>query len=273
MSNDLTRTLAALQSLAPLELAAPWDNVGLLLEARDARAPVERIALTIDLTEPVLAEARAWGAQLIVAYHPVIFSGLKHITRANATGRILLDAVEAGVAIYSPHTALDAVPGGVNDWLLDTVGPMDERAVVEPPPPAFAGTGPAGMGRTGRLSTPAPLPALSAHIKVGLGLTHVRVASAPAHASGSPIETVAVCPGAGGGLFESVGDVDLLLTGEMRHHDVLARVARGTSVILTDHTQCERGFLGGFAETLAGALSGEVEVRVSAVDGDPLVTV
>ena len=64
--------------------------------------------------------------------------------------------------------------------------------------------------------------------------------------------------------------MDLLVTGEMRHHDVLARVASGTSVILTDHSHSERGYLPVLAARLAEALASGVEVRVSEVDADPL---
>ena len=69
-------------------------------------------------------------------------------------------------------------------------------------------------------------------------------------------------------MFASVSDVDLLLTGEMRHHDVLARQERGVAVILTDHTHTERGFLPIFGARLA-RLTG-CRVTVSACDADPL---
>jgi putative NIF3 family GTP cyclohydrolase 1 type 2 len=81
------------------------------------------------------------------------------------------------------------------------------------------------------------------------------------------VSTVAVCPGAGGSLFQGVR-ADLLLTGEMRHHDVLAQVERGGAVILTDHTNTERGFLAIYAERV-GRVCG-VEVVRSARDHDPL---
>jgi putative NIF3 family GTP cyclohydrolase 1 type 2 len=80
---------------------------------------------------------------------------------------------------------------------------------------------------------------------------------------------VAVCPGAGGSVFEQVDEVDLLVTGEMRHHDVLSRASQGTSVILTDHTNSERGFLASLAKRLTDACLG-LEVSVSKVDRDPL---
>jgi putative NIF3 family GTP cyclohydrolase 1 type 2 len=82
---------------------------------------------------------------------------------------------------------------------------------------------------------------------------------------------VAVCPGAGGSLFSKVRFTDLLVTGEMRHHDVMGRLAGNTSVILTDHTNTERGYLPILAKRLSEAV--KVQTIVSQVDADPLVIV
>jgi putative NIF3 family GTP cyclohydrolase 1 type 2 len=103
-------------------------------------------------------------------------------------------------------------------------------------------------------------------IKAHLGLEHVRLSRAE---TTDPISTFGVCPGAGGSVFEKLAAVDLLLTGEMRHHDVLARRARGTHVVLTDHTNTERAYLPHFAQDLAKACPG-LSVYVSRADTDPL---
>lgn len=110
--------VAVLGTIAPLELAETWDKVGLLAgdRTRVARGP---ILLTIDLTESVLAEAVACKAAAVVAYHPPIWDPLTRITDATPRQRIILRALEAGIAIYSPHTALDAVSGGITDWLCE----------------------------------------------------------------------------------------------------------------------------------------------------------
>jgi dinuclear metal center YbgI/SA1388 family protein len=267
----LQTVLTTLDTLAPLRYAAKWDNVGLLVEPPQM-PEVLAAHLTIDLTEAVYDEARAAGAQLIVAYHPPIFGGLKRLTMAAPITRTVLRAAADGVAVYAPHTALDAVCGGVNDWLIEGLGPIDARAAIEPIEDERAPEPWLGMGRTGRLRTPLGTAAVVARLKAHLGLPAIRVAWAARHAAGAPIERVAVCPGAGGSLFEGVRGVDLLVTGEMRHHDVLARVAGGTSVVLTDHTNTERGFLPVYAEQLRAACPGLV-VTVSAVDADPMVVV
>ncbi len=113
---DVTR---ALGEIAPLHLAEPWDKVGLLI-AGDGRT-VTRALLAIDLTPDVLAEAIAARAELVVGYHPLLFKPLDRLDGATWQGRVALDAVRAGIAVYSPHTALDAVAGGINDWLVECV--------------------------------------------------------------------------------------------------------------------------------------------------------
>jgi len=273
----LASVIAALEALAPLALAASWDNVGLLVEPPPGRDDVvRRVLLTIDLGERELDEALASGCELVVAYHPPIFQPLSRLTRASAAERIVLRAVAHRVALYSPHTALDAVPGGVNDWLLQAFGDRarEVRALSPAPDPegarASGGGAVAGAGRLAVLDPPLGLEATVAAVKRHLGLEHVRLAAAERHAAGEPIRSVAVCPGAGGSLFADVRGADLLWTGELRHHDVRAHNAAGASVILCDHTNTERGYLPLLAERLRARLDGAVEVTVSARDRDPL---
>jgi dinuclear metal center YbgI/SA1388 family protein len=248
--------------------------VGLLV-APVVAPEISRVHLTIDLTEPVYAEARApraegqpanRPAELIVAYHPPIFGGLKRLRPDSPLTRTLLRAITDGVAIYSPHTALDAVPGGVNDWLLTRLGPCAEVRFIEASPSGEPGH---GLGRVGRLLVPMGIDDAVTQLKRNLGLPAVRLAASERHRAGANIERVAVCPGAGGSLLMGVRDVDLIVTGEMRHHDVLACVSRGTSVVLTDHTHCERGFLPEYAQRLRNALP-SLTVSVSVLDDDPL---
>jgi dinuclear metal center YbgI/SA1388 family protein len=111
-----------LNGIAPTRNAESWDNVGLL--AGDPAQDVTRVLLTIDYTEAVAEEARREGCDAVVAYHPPLFEAIKRVTG----GSLIYDAVRRGVAIYSPHTALDVVAGGTNDMLADVLGLGPERA-------------------------------------------------------------------------------------------------------------------------------------------------
>ena len=121
----------AMGTIAPLRFAEPWDRVGLLI-GRPESPLAGGILLTIDLTEPVLEEAVAKGARAIVAYHAPIWEPIKRLTSETSRGRILLGCAEAGISVYTPHTALDAAPGGVNDWLETLKLESSSRCTLTP---------------------------------------------------------------------------------------------------------------------------------------------
>jgi dinuclear metal center YbgI/SA1388 family protein len=108
--------LDVMEKVAPTRYAESWDNVGLLVG--DPEQQVSQALLAIDYTREVAEERARLGCELVVAYHPPIFTAMKRIT----AGGVAFDAARAGVAIYSPHTALDVADGGTNDVLCDLLG-------------------------------------------------------------------------------------------------------------------------------------------------------
>ena len=120
---DITEKI---EKIAPLKLAQDWDNVGLLIG--DPQRNVKNILLTIDITKEVLAEAKRLRTDLVISYHPVIWDGIKKITTDNQSS-IVYDLIQADIAVFSIHTALDAVPGGVNDGLAEIIGIVDGRPI------------------------------------------------------------------------------------------------------------------------------------------------
>lgn len=128
---ELQALAQVLEGIAPLKAAEPWDNVGLLVEPT-GKCTVNRLLITNDLTEKVLDEVLAspgGKVGLIVAYHPPIFKPYKKLTQQCAKERIVVRAVEERIAIYSPHTSLDNMEGGINDWLLSAVGEGEVAAL------------------------------------------------------------------------------------------------------------------------------------------------
>jgi len=114
---DLCRVL---ESIAPLHLAAEWDNVGLLVG--DKSAPVERIMTCLTVTPEVVGEAVREKAGLIVSHHPMLFRATQKLIASTTEGAMLLRLIAAGIAVYSPHTAWDNAPGGINDGLARRLG-------------------------------------------------------------------------------------------------------------------------------------------------------
>jgi dinuclear metal center YbgI/SA1388 family protein len=120
--------LTLLDAIAPTRYAESWDNVGLLLG--DPEQEITSVLLTIDYTPEVAAEARRENCNFIISYHPPIFQPIKRLTAPD----LLFDAIRRGVAIYSPHTALDVAQGGTNDLLADILGLQDRQPLrlIEP---------------------------------------------------------------------------------------------------------------------------------------------
>lgn len=106
-----------LKKLAPLNIAEDWDNVGLILG--DEQSTVTRILTCLTLTSDVAQEAVDVGAQMIVTHHPVMFKPIKQVTSATAEGRMLLNLLGHSIAVYSPHTAWDNAPTGINHQLSE----------------------------------------------------------------------------------------------------------------------------------------------------------
>ncbi|KAF2083766.1 NGG1p interacting factor 3 [Saccharata proteae CBS 121410] len=114
----------AMRKLYPEALAdKSWDNTGLLLEAPfdPLRRNMNSVLLTVDLTKAVADEAIERNDSIVIAYHPIIFRGLKSLTLANSQQQSLLRLAAEGISVYCPHTAVDAAPGGLGDWLADIV--------------------------------------------------------------------------------------------------------------------------------------------------------
>ncbi len=136
---QLATLLPIIRTLAPEALAESWDKVGLHLG--DPQQHITRALLCIDFTPAVLQQALAQKAQLIIAYHPPIFSPLSRLTEDDWKQRLLVQALRHHLAIYSPHTALDAAPAGMNDWLCDWLGRGVRQAIVPCGATGDAGTG------------------------------------------------------------------------------------------------------------------------------------
>ena len=125
MIMKLSTILAELERIAPTSMAESWDNVGLI--TGDPDQDIKRALLTIDYTSQVAEERASADCDLVIAYHPPLFHAVKKLT----AGSLIFDAIRRGVAIYSPHTALDVADGGTNDVLCDIMG-ATKRGPLKP---------------------------------------------------------------------------------------------------------------------------------------------
>jgi dinuclear metal center YbgI/SA1388 family protein len=109
-----------LENTAPPALQEQYDNSGLIIG--NPQTEISSALLTIDVTEEVIDEAIKNGNGIIIAHHPVIFSGLKRFNGSNYTERCVIKAIKNDIAIYAAHTNFDSIQGGVNTRICEKIG-------------------------------------------------------------------------------------------------------------------------------------------------------
>ena len=117
-----------IEQLAPLDQAEDFDNVGLLVG--DKNATVNGVLVTLDTLENVVEEAIKKNCNLIVSFHPIIFSGLKKLTGKTYVERVVMKAVKHDIALYAIHTALDNSPAGVNAKICEVLGIGNPKILI-----------------------------------------------------------------------------------------------------------------------------------------------
>ncbi|MGI9610915.1 MAG: Nif3-like dinuclear metal center hexameric protein [Acidimicrobiia bacterium] len=341
MSNmTVSEHVEAVARLAPFELAAGWDPVGLQLG--DPNSPVELVAVCHEVTHDVVEAAVGREVDLLVSYHPLLFRPTTRLVAgASAAGRAHR-LVSAGVALGIVHTAFDVAPGGTADALAETLGLHQHRGFgplwsaghvsvsIHAPTEATAGvldaldsidpqTTPcrtttrvvvdageeqqrvdvvvperltdavvaaivaahpdarphfqvvearadAGfVGRVGALDAPTSLNDLVGSVDTALG-----VSSRVAPSNGSPsVERLAVLPGSGGSFVHAAAaaGADVLVTGDVSHHEARAANELGLSVIDPGHSPTE---FPGVAKLYAAVSAiGTEAVDLTTVDANP----
>ncbi len=120
-----------LNIFAPLDYAEDFDNVGLIVG--DENNEVSGVLVSLDTTEDVVDEAIAKDCNVIVGFHPIIFSGIKKLNPSNYVNRAVIKAIRNDIAIFAIHTALDNAFHGVNNIICDKLG-LKNRAILMPQP-------------------------------------------------------------------------------------------------------------------------------------------
>ena len=256
----LAQVTESLEHIAPLRLAAEWDSVGLLVGSR--RPQIARVMTCLSLTPDVAAEAVREQADMVVTHHPLPFRPVPRITADTSTGRVLLELIHAGIAVWSSHTAWDSAAGGVNDQLAALLG-LDHVAPIEPDTIHPL----AGFGRAGTAPAGWSVAQLSSHIAGRLRVKGVQVVGIPDHPAGR----VGIVCGSGGDSLATVTQAGCttFLTGEIKLHQALEARAMGLAVIAVGHHASERFSMEVLAGRLAEAVPG-LSCWASRDEADPL---
>jgi len=249
-----------LEAFAPTCLAEDWDNVGLLVG--DRTREVRRVMTCLTVTPASVAEAVAEKADLIVTHHPLPFRPVARLTADTTQGRMLLQLIEAGIAVYSPHTAFDSAAQGINQQLAEGLGLTQILPlVVASTAGQSAGKdasgetseSPIGAGRFGQLASETTLAQLVEQVKRFLAIDHLQIVGS----MDQPVRKVAVACGAAGE-FLAVAQkqgCDTMLLGETNFHTCLEAEASGVSLLLTGHFASERFAAEQLAKVLANEMS------------------
>lgn len=226
MPMKLAEIISILEKIAPPDLADEWDSgIGLIV---DRNEEIHKIATSLDVTDHVLQEAAAAGADMLVCHHTPIYIPVNRISRD--LGNTLKIALDNDISIYAMHTNYDRAPGGVNDVLAQLLG-LDQIRT-------------ANMGRIGTIS-PTETAVFARQVAEKLG-THV------SYAGDHRIETVMVLGGSGmqKEFIEMAlnKDVDAFVSGEMRHSVI--RYSEDISLIDATHYATENPAMKKLSERL-----------------------
>lgn len=242
---------AYIDAFAPFATQMDFDNAGLLVGDRDAE--VRRILLALDATVEVVNEARRKGCQLLLTHHPLIFHPLRAVCPGDPTQETVAALVRKNIALICAHTNLDLAQGGVNDALMDRLGAQVTGGLE--------GVGELWMGRMGKLPEAMEPKAFAQRVKKALRTSSVR-----AVLGNRPVETIAVCGGAGGDLVSLAASLgaDAYISAEAKHHEFLAAKALGLTFLDGGHFATEHPVLLPLRQRLQDAFAQKgVEVLIS----------
>jgi dinuclear metal center YbgI/SA1388 family protein len=261
----LAEVCAVVDRLWPMSGAEDWDAAGLL--SGNAASEIDSILLAVDAVPDVADEAIAAGADLLLVHHPLLLRGVTTIAEDRFKGAVLSRLVRGDCALLAAHTNADVVETGTSAELAYRIGIVDASPIVVGSTPGR------GIGRVGRLAEPTTLGRFARHLGELL----------PATASGirvsgefdRPVETVALCGGAGDSLLDepAVRSADVYITSDLRHHPASAfredsKLGGGPALIDVSHWASEWLWLATAADELRAELPG-ITITVSDLRTDP----
>ena len=226
--------MQVIEAAYPRSAALDFDNVGLL--AGRAGKEVNRVYLALDATDAVIDRAIEAGADMLITHHPLIFSPMKRVTDEDFIGRRVVKLIQSDIAYYAMHTNYDVlgmatlsekILGIKNSQVLDVT--MCEDGKEE------------GIGRVGDLEKPMTLEECCVYVKHKLKLGSLKVFGD----MNGTVSRRAVSPGSGKSAVAPAiaKGADVLVTGDIGHHDGLDAVEQGLAVIDAGHYGTEYIFI------------------------------
>jgi dinuclear metal center YbgI/SA1388 family protein len=255
-----------MENFAPVDLKESYDNVGLMVG--DRNSTVTSILVALDCTLDVIAEAKERNCNLILTHHPLIFRKPSSVTYDTLQGRKINELIKNDISVYSSHTNLDSVCGGINDIFLKVLG-FPEGNVMEPAADN-KDKGNSGIGRFVVLEEGLTLGELCSKVKGALQLEYIRYSGQ----EDRTIKRIALINGSGQDYFITAAALgaDCIITGDTTYHYVSDYIEEGISVIDAGHFATEWPAFRLFADILSSALTNsgwENSVITSSKTKDP----
>ncbi len=232
--------ISELEKRIPLNLQQSYDNSGIQIEGPDVE--IDKVIVTLDVTEQAVERAIDVGAQIILSHHPLLFYSIKSIKSTDFTGRMVYSSIMNSLTVYSAHTNYDAVRGGLNDILAQKLGMKETMPLLN------VGENGDGIGRIGIIDE-MEIEEIANFVKERFETDHVKFAPT----GPQKIKKIAICSGGGSSLIDEVlkVGVDMYITGDLSYHDILKAVQSGLSLIVVDHDETEKFFEDGMIEILS----------------------
>ena len=213
-----------LDAKIPASLSCEWDNDGLMC-CPDGDRQVKKVLVALDVTDKTVSAAIDGGYDLIVSHHPFIFKGLKSINGEAHVAKNAISLIKNGISVFSFHTRLDAVEGGVNDTLASLLCLENVCAFGE-----------GDLGRIGYLPEEVTAEELAVRVKDALGADGVYLADAQ-----KQCKKVAVLGGGGEDFIASAiaAGADTYISGELKYHSMTDAPELGINLIQAGHFYTE----------------------------------
>lgn len=223
-----------LESLSPEAFAEEWDNIGLLAGRRDKE--VETVYIALDATDDVIEDAARLGADMLITHHPLIFKKLGRIDTDDFIGRRVYQLIRNDISYYAMHTNFDVM--GMADAAADELS-LKDRAVLNVTYEDDISK--EGCGRIGKLKKCMSVAELAELVKERFHVPNVRVYGD----LGDIVEVAAVMPGSGGSYIKDALNMgaDVMITGDIDHHEGIDAVAQGITLIDAGHYGIEKLFI------------------------------
>ena len=190
----------------------------------------------MDATDEAIEEAIANGADMLLTHHPMIFKGMKRVTQEDFIGRRIIRLIQNDMVYYAMHTNFDVM--GMADLAADYLGISDTRVLEIT---SVSETGEEGIGRYGSLKKEMTVRECCEEVKQAFSLENVKVFGDLER----KVKTAAISPGSGRSVISNAlqAGVDVLITGDIDHHEGIDAVAQKLTVIDAGHYGVEHIFI------------------------------